>query len=675
MEDENNKGKYIYYRINSDINPNYYIIEVQKDEDFKNISAEKIFNLLVEEEGFDESYLSLITSKEYRFNENDKLIPLKDEESINTEKNSKIYIELKMNQETSNPGNNDDESEYYQTNIEQLEKEIRQLSLDSSPNNKFNSKNSKQNELLRERKNKIKMYGINQNINFNIYYNPINKNISEKNKDKDNIIDDSNDNNKQNEEISIFYLYSYPIDENSPKKSEDLTNSRGLQVVSIKENPNENNNKNEKQNQFIENEDKVNNENPINNNNEKKELKNIKYNDLYEGNIYYVQMFLIYEKIKESKINANLIFEPIHDNFEYLEKSPDILHMKVDSFIKNDNGENQVYINFELNWGLDPQPFKIYINDLSETKLFILSSQNIEYFEKSLEKIQYNNILLINSSKISEDDENSFISKLYKYLLESNTIEEAFNKINGEINKINRDEPIIKLMNKENIKKDLIKLSYNREEKINSNKNCILNLDFIKYNYEAYKKYYKIMVNRDKELNEYIKNFIMNRNKVCVFGEEGVGKKMFVQKVGSYLYERKMLDNVYYLELYSLNENSKNILKLKIEEIISINQRDKEGDGAEFNPQNILIIVYFKFMIKKEKIKILEKIIGELNYNFFFIFAFTIETNEKEKVMNMKMMYPSIKLEKPNKSEQQKLIKKCINCKKEDNRNIVEKIR
>ena len=676
MEDTKDLTKYIYYRINSDINKNYYIIELQKDKDFKNISIVDIYQLLIDEGGFDESYISLITSIEYRFNEKDKLIPLK--ESINTENESKIYLELKMSQETSKPGNIDDETEYYQSNIEQLEKEIKKLSLDSSIKNKFNNKYSKQNELLREKKNKIRMYGINQNINFNQNDNPINNKLSEKN--KDNIIEDGNVNNRINDEISIFYLYSYPIEKNRPEGSENEAGNRGLQVFAEKENPNEDNIKIEKQNQNFENEDKVNNENLNNDNKIKKEPKNFKYNNLYEGNIYYVQMFLIYEKIKESKRNANLIFEPFHDNFDYLEKSPDILHMKVNSFIKNDIGENKAYINLELKWKEFPRPFEEYINDLSGIKLFILSSQNIEFFEKTLEEIKYKKILLINSEEISEDQENSFISKLYKCLLEGNTIEDFFEKIKKEINKNDNNSKegiikidnndygtIIELMNKENNKKELRKQSYNKDEKINLNKNCILNLDFIKYNYEEYKKYYKMMLNRDKELKKYIKHFIMNENKVCVFGDEGVGKKMFVQKVGYYLYERKILENVYYLELYSLDENSKNILKLKIEEIISINQRDKEGDGAEFNPQNILIIVYFKFIIKKSNIKLLEKIIGELNYTFFFIFAFTIKTDENEKVIR----YPSIKLEKPYKSEQEKLIKKCINCEEENSLKIV----
>ena len=88
MEDTKDLTKYIYYRINSDINKNYYIIELQKDKDFKNISIADIYQLLIDEGGFDESYISLITSIEYRFNEKDKLIPLKD--SINTENESKI---------------------------------------------------------------------------------------------------------------------------------------------------------------------------------------------------------------------------------------------------------------------------------------------------------------------------------------------------------------------------------------------------------------------------------------------------------------------------------------------------------------------------------------------------------------------------------------------------------
>ena len=659
MED---KKKYIYYRINSNSNPNsnYYIIEIQNNEDFENLSNEKLLDLLLDE-GFDKTDFNFITSIKYRFKENGNLKDLKEDILIPNDI-YKIYIELTIIETIINTDQNDDiEDEYYQTNIDELKKEINKLSLDNYNKNNFNNKISKKNELSQGKKNLLRIYGINQNIYFKQNNNLINNNINENN---NKIIE-----NKK--EISIFYLYSYPIDKINKNLVESVDNySRGTMKI-------ENNldgsdlydikqkDKNALNNKEIDKEKNMDKNNDIND-------ENINYNNLnniYEENIYYVQMFLLYEKIKEANILVNLIFEPIYDNFDYLEKIPDILHMKVNSFTKKSNDKTKVYIDLELNKGnLDSHPLDKIINEseninISKIKLFIFSSQNIEFFEKSFEKITYNYIILINSSKIDENQENSFISELYELLLKAYTIEEAFNttKKNKQIN----DDTIVKLLyknNKEDNMNLIIDKNYlinkidNKEKKINLNKNCLLTLDFIKFNYSEYKNYYKMMLNRDKEIKEYISLFTLNKNKVCVYGDEGVEKKKFVQKIGYYLYERKkFFDNIYYLELYSLDEISRNILKLKIEEILFNNHKDKDDENKEeFDSQKILIIIYFKFIIEKKNIKILEQIIGELNYNIYFIFVFTIN----EEII---IKYPSIKLEKLDKKDQIKLVKKCIN--------------
>ena len=40
--------------------------------------------------------------------------------------------------------------------------------------------------------------------------------------------------------------------------------------------------------------------------------------------------------------------------------------------------------------------------------------------------------------------------------------------------------------------------------------------------------------------------------KICIYGEKGVGKKSFAKKLGFSLYERNIVDAVYYLEIYSI---------------------------------------------------------------------------------------------------------------------------
>ena len=150
MED---KKKYIYYRINSNSNPNsnYYIIEIQNNEDFENLSNEKLLDLLLDE-GFDKTDFNFITSIKYRFKENGNLKDLKDDILIPNDI-YKIYIELTIIETIINTDQNDDiEDEYYQTNIDELKKEINKISLDNYNKNNFNNKISKKNELSQGKK-------------------------------------------------------------------------------------------------------------------------------------------------------------------------------------------------------------------------------------------------------------------------------------------------------------------------------------------------------------------------------------------------------------------------------------------------------------------------------------------------------------------------------------------
>ena len=85
--------------------------------------------------------------------------------------------------------------------------------------------------------------------------------------------------------------------------------------------------------------------------------------------------------------------------------------------------------------------------------------------------------------------------------------------------------------------------------------------------------------------------------------------------MGYYLYERKefYFDDVYYLELYSLSELSKKILKLKIEEIKNIiNKEHDDENEIKYDTQRILLIVYIDFKIKSQNnLKILGQLIND----------------------------------------------------------------
>ena len=512
----------------------------------------------------------------------------------------------------------------------------------------------------------MRIYGINQNINFNKKENKIiKKNDSIDNKNKINEI-------IGNKKVAnLYYLYSYPLED--IKNNNEKDNKKGLKEekasnsILLEKGDNierENINKdNIADNKIIENNENNNIINDDDNN-------NIKRNEIYEDNIYYNQMLSLYEIIKKSKIYANLLFEPINDIFlNYLEGGPDILHIKVNSILDESNQNKKLYINLDLNGKLDRHLFERYTtlfqleSNVSKIKLLILSTQNIEEFEKQFKKIYIKNIIYVNNSKLYEEEENLFINSLYECLLRGKTVQESFDKSKTKIN--NKEGVKLVTNNKDNEKNNELKIydidkDDKEENRITLNQNCLLNLDYIKYNYEEYKNYYKIVMTLNKELRECI-NYLDMKKKVCVYGYEGVGTKYFIQKVGYYRYERNRVDDVYYIELYSL-DNSSDILELKTQEIIHNIYKDLNVENKpKLNINNILIIVFFNFSIKDEKNLIkLDKIINESNNNFNFLFAFTI-SKEIKNIKDKKIInYSSIELGKLDKKEQEKLLNKCL---------------
>ena len=184
----------------------------------------------------------------------------------------------------------------------------------------------------------------------------------------------------------------------------------------------------------------------------------------------------------------------------------------------------------------------------------------------------------------------------------------------------------------------------------------------MKYNYNKYD--FKISLIRNKELKECL-NLLKTKNKVCVYGYQGVGKKTFVQKVGFYNFERNMFDNIYYLELYSIKDESKKILKLKTEEIMNEGWPDKDDENKpEFYFQKILIIVYINCIIEDADLKILQQIINSSNDNFNFLYAFTISDEIKNKKDKKIIRCASIELKKLDKQKGEKLVDKFLNYKK-----------
>ena len=124
---EKSESRYIYYRIKP--NEDYYIIEFQNDENFSFISIEKIKDILLDE-GFDTDDLIMIKSIEYKTDKEKDFTILNCEKEIANDV-KKIFIELEISEqitETESQNQYDNELQYYEANIIELQKEIKRIS-------------------------------------------------------------------------------------------------------------------------------------------------------------------------------------------------------------------------------------------------------------------------------------------------------------------------------------------------------------------------------------------------------------------------------------------------------------------------------------------------------------------------------------------------------------------
>ena len=134
---------------------------------------------------------------------------------------------------------------------------------------------------------------------------------------------------------------------------------------------------------------------------------------LYKDNDCFNEIVSIYDIFKNSNFSANLKFEPIINNFNtYLESTPDILHINVNSTFEKKKllidldymGELQHYRCEDLKLAIGTE------YGLSQIKLLILSSQNIEEMKKYFNDIGIKNIIYIEKKitypKPNEQEEN-----------------------------------------------------------------------------------------------------------------------------------------------------------------------------------------------------------------------------------------------------------------------------
>ena len=602
--------KYIYYQINTKEEilksefRDYYIIEFQNEDKFSTLSKEKIIKLLIND-GYNNEDLYLVTSFQYTLSESEKLIELNDNDIISLDESKMLYIHLVIDeQETELENEERNEIDEYQTKIKQIHKEIDEIQKDYFSDKKKIQSSINEFNLVKKKINlRSKNKERRKSINFKNLVNPHSKNNKSNNLIKRH---NSYENKNARKKISLIYLYSFPLYDNNNKD----------------------------------------------NNLEK----------TFNDNFYYNQIFSIYNKFKDLNIYANLIFEPIKDNFaSYLEKGPNILHIKVNSSMKKNK---LLYLNLDLlgilsDYSCENLKLSFQVeNNVSKIKLVIFSSQNINEVKKIFEKISIKNIIYINNDNTIENerDEGIFIENLYEFLLKGDTIKHAFEKSKLKINNKNivflfPDNNNNNLTIVNNIENNL----ENKKSEITLNKNCLLNLDFVKDNY-------KIVIGRNLELNNCITQF-KTHNKLCIYGYQGTGKKSFSQKVGYYLFERNWFENVFYTEIYSLDDSSKNILNAKINEIKSnFNDNKSNGNFTEFG-KKYLCIINFNFLIYENDLKFLQQEIKDTNDFFNYLYVFTIDEGVTAGKVKKIISFPLLELKRLDIKKQELILNFCLDSK------------
>ena len=641
MEIQNNNLD-IYYQINSkeDIkedklknikNNPYFIIELNNIS-HKKITFDFIGNLLIND-GLD---LTKINEFKYLIEDekNDKiLLKSLSEDNISEIKNlNKIYLHLIVEEEQETPEGEiiNKEFDEYNINLDYCEKYFNEISMEIKKEEIYNQKILSDNLFKSIEKNNFSnlvndefnysMTMINSNRkaciplsnsfsgikeeSFNIVDNNYNNdNFSDNEKDKEN---DLKINKKTNQ---LFDSFSF-----KKKTSVEIRNKKTKEEIFlcyIYSNPllSEENNKNKKE---------------------------------YINNDCFNQIASIYDIFEGSNIKANLKVEPINNNFNtYLEFNPDILHINVNSSLDKNFYLHLDYYGQLLYYKCEylEKAISTVEYGLSRIKLLILSTQNINEMKKIFKNIGIKNIIYIeNAITYPEPNEEveKFIKDFYQNLLyKKKSIQESFENSKGNIkglkikvelfpnSKKEKDyiiSPIDKYINngddyylglksqKNLIFKDKIK------NNIKLNKNCSLNLNFVKYNY-------KTIIGRNVELKNCIDKIYIN-NQVCVCGYPGAGKKSFIQHVGKFVFERNMYQEVHYIEIYYLRN---------ADEALINKQKDikEKIENLDENQFGVLLIINFNYVISDENdISTMEKLINNIkDKNFSYLFAFTINSH------------------------------------------------
>ena len=419
------------------------------------------------------------------------------------------------------------------------------------------------------------------------------------------------------------------------------------------------------------------NNNKNNNNDIKKEklfflfsspLQNAQESKLFqEDDFYFNQWLSINYKFKSKNLYTELHLKQIKENID-LPPDTTILHIRVDSILKdekvffkfcNDENHCQSYNEYSL------ENFFKSLKNYGNLVLIIISSDNIKEIQNELDGIKrfekVNKIYIYHPNKYGknismkyedilyyENYENIFINKFYDCLTEHKnpknstkiSIKNSFNECKNSIKpKSNEMKEAIFVEGKQEKQYYLINTK-NPEEK--DNNKYLLNYDTIKNNYYP-------IIGRKREFDLCV---IKKEEKMCIYGEAGVGKKSFVKKVGFSLLNREMVNKIYYLDIYP-NEINQSKRIYKIENLI----KEIYDDNTNKEKEKILLIINFNDIIKGENlIEIRNEIKRERSQtknevSITYLYAFTTEKNEITKSIISEFPY-SIELKHFNLKKQ-----------------------
>ena len=372
-------------------------------------------------------------------------------------------------------------------------------------------------------------------------------------------------------------------------------------------------------------------------------LQTIKKDNNYdiENNDSNNEIENIYNLMKKTGLEFKAEFNPIEEDYfiNSFKKAPKILHIFSNLTIENVNGIKKSFLFLESEGKIEKineDEIKVYIQLESKSRdieLVIISAPYSNQLGKCFNDAGIENVICINNEiKYPNQNQTSdnFIKFLYTSLLEGNTIMSAFLSAKSKI--FIRDANLCSIYGSG--KKIIFDTTNRKHGKFSTNSNCVMNCKFEKDSKVR-------IIGRNKEMYKLFLLLTLHDSRVLVvWGMEGVGKKIMVQKVGKYLFERKYFTEVKYIEQGSV---------ISEEEIkAQINEKDINTGNPNNSLNKILIIVTFDTMNQNEKtVNSIEEIFIELikKYrNYYFLVCLTFPSFDSNYEPHFKL--PQINLNK-----------------------------